>query len=103
MTRQNVTQGLREIVTAHCPVCRGQGRVISEESALIAVERRLGHLLRSCELPVLRVELHPRVAALLGGGGAPVLQRLEVQTGRRLTIEVATEEVHLDHVAVLPD
>jgi len=103
MTRQNVTQGLREIVTAHCPVCRGQGRVISEESALIAVERRLGHLLRSCELPILRVELHPRVAALLGGGGAPVLQRLEVQTGRRLTIEVAPVEVHLDHVAVLPD
>ena len=45
MTRQNVTQGLREIVTAPCPVCKGDGRVLSEESALIVVERRLAGLL----------------------------------------------------------
>ena len=25
MTRQNVTQGLREIMTSACPTCRGEG------------------------------------------------------------------------------
>jgi ribonuclease G len=103
MTRQNVTQGLREIVTAPCPICRGQGRVISEESALIVVERHLGDLLRSSTLPVLRVEVHPRMAARLVSGGSAPLERLERQTGRRLIIEAAGSEVALAHVAVSPD
>jgi ribonuclease G len=103
MTRQNATQGLREIITAPCPACRGQGRVISEESALIGVERRLGGLLRASTLPVLRVEVHPRLAARISTGGAPMLQRLEAQTGRRFIIEEAGAEVALDHVAVVPD
>ncbi len=41
MTRQNITRGLREVVTEPCPRCRGDGAVLSEESALIEVERRI--------------------------------------------------------------
>jgi ribonuclease G len=102
MTRQNVTQGLREIVTAQCPVCRGQGRVISDESALIAVERSLGDLLHSSRLPVVRVEVHARMVARVAPG-SDVQRRLEVQTGRRLIVEQAAEDVPLAHVAVVPD
>jgi ribonuclease G len=103
MTRQNATQGLREIVTAPCPVCRGQGRVISEESALIVVERRLADLLRESDLPLLRVAVHPRMAARLLSLDQGVLQRLETQTGRRTLVEAAGEEVPLAYVAVCPD
>jgi ribonuclease G len=103
MTRQNVTQGLREIVTAPCPVCRGQGRVISEESALIVVERRLEDLLGCALLPVLRVEVHPRIAARLTCGSDEMLQRLETVTGRLLQLQQAGEEVPLAHVAIVPD
>ena len=102
MTRQNVTQGLREIVTAPCPVCRGQGRVISDESALIVVERSLGELLRSSQLPVVRVEVHARMVARVAPG-SEVQRRLEAQTGRRLIVEEAAEDVALAHVAVVPD
>jgi ribonuclease G len=103
MTRQNVTQGLREIVTAPCPVCRGQGRVISEESALIVVERRLEDLLGCSALPVLRVEVHPRIAARLACESGEMLQRLETGAGRRLQVQEAGEEVPLAHVAIVPD
>lgn len=103
MTRQNVTQGLREIVTAPCPVCKGEGRVISEESALIVVERRLADVLRSSTLPALRVEVHPRMATRLGSGGGEIVQRLETATGRRVVVEAAGDEVALAHVAVKPD
>ena len=103
MTRQNVTQGLREIVTAPCPVCRGQGRVISEESALIVVERHLEDLLGCSALPVLRVEVHPRIAARLACGSREMVQRLEAETGRRLQLQEAGEEVPLAHVAIVPD
>ncbi|HMK09161.1 MAG TPA: Rne/Rng family ribonuclease, partial [Anaerolineales bacterium] len=103
MTRQNVTQGLREIVTAPCPVCKGQGRVISEESALIAVERRLAELLRCAELPVVRVKVHPRICARLTSGGSDVVRRLEAGTGRRVVLVEAEEEVPLACAAVMPD
>src|SRR3954468_11973982 len=44
MTRQNVTDGVREIMTKPCPVCGGEGVVKSEETMAIHVERRLREL-----------------------------------------------------------
>ena len=41
MTRQNVTDGPREVMTGKCPTCGGDGIVYSEASAAIDVERRL--------------------------------------------------------------
>ena len=38
MTRQNVTDGVREILTKRCPTCDGEGVVESEET--VAIERR---------------------------------------------------------------
>ena len=47
MTRQNVTEGVREIMTKPCPTCGGEGVVLSEETIAIDVERRLRDLVRS--------------------------------------------------------
>ena len=41
MTRQNVTDGVREILTKTCPTCDGEGVVLSEETVAIDAERRL--------------------------------------------------------------
>ena len=41
MTRQNVTDGVREIMTKPCPACGGEGVVKSEETIAIEVEREL--------------------------------------------------------------
>jgi ribonuclease G len=103
MTRQNVTRGLREVMTSACPVCDGEGRVVSEESALIAVERHLRSLARSATLPVSRVAVHPRVAALLLGGRNPRIRKLEALTGHKFSVSVASEEVALDSVSIVPD
>jgi ribonuclease G len=103
MTRQNVARGLREVMTMPCPRCQGEGRVLSEESALIEVERRLVELALSSALPALRVEMHPRIAARLLVGRDPLLRRLEAQTGRHFFVEAADEGTPLDHLAVIPD
>jgi ribonuclease G len=103
MTRQNVTRGLREIVTQPCPACCGEGRVLSEDSALIEVERRLRGVAVSSVLPGLRVEVHPRIAARLLGGRSSLLQQLEALTGRHVFVQSADENVPLDHLAVIPD
>ena len=44
MTRQNVTDGVREILTKTCPTCDGEGVVLSEETVAIEVERKLRDL-----------------------------------------------------------
>ena len=44
MTRQNVTDGVREIMTKPCPTCDGEGVVLSEETVAIEVERWLRDL-----------------------------------------------------------
>ena len=41
MTRQNVTEGVREILTKRCPTCDGEGVVESEETVAIQIVRRL--------------------------------------------------------------
>ena len=47
MTRQNVSEGVREIMNKTCPTCDGEGVVRSEETIAIDVERRLRKLAKS--------------------------------------------------------
>ena len=39
MTRQNVTEGVREIMTKTCPTCEGEGVVLLRGDVAIDVER----------------------------------------------------------------
>ena len=55
MTRQNVTDGVREILTERCPTCDGEGVVESAETVAIEVLRKLRDV----------------VASNAGAGGAP--------------------------------
>jgi len=100
MTRQNVTDGPREIMTRKCPTCSGDGVVLSETTAAIDVERQLRSLALGSKAKAFKVELNARVAALLIGPGAQRLAELEERTKRRFFIE-GVEDLHLDHFAVL--
>lgn len=103
MTRQNVTLGLREVLTAACPECGGEGRVLSEESALVEVGRRVQALAVASRLPVVRLQVHPRLARLLREHWAEQLSLLEKETGRRLLIEEGPASVPLCNVSVVAD
>src|SRR6266498_4186180 len=66
MTRQNVTDGPREILTDRCPTCKGDGVVISEQTAAVIVERQLRALAApGSRTQAFRVEVNERIAALL--------------------------------------
>jgi ribonuclease G len=100
MTRQNVTEGPREILTRKCPTCGGDGVVVSEESAAIDLERRLRTLARGSRVQAYRIEVNANVASLLIGPGASRLQEIEAAARRRFFL-VPKEGVHLDHFLVL--
>ncbi|MFL5919015.1 MAG: hypothetical protein ACJ74X_09850, partial [Gaiellaceae bacterium] len=87
MTRQNVTDGPREILTRKCPVCEGDGIVVSDASVAIDVERRLRSLVAGSRHKAFKVAVNEHVASLLIGSGAQRLAEIEAQAKRRFVLE----------------
>ena len=86
MTRQNVTDGPREVMTRKCPTCGGDGIVVSDATVALDVERKLRALAAAgagSRIQAYRVELHPRELALVAGPGGERLAALEEATRRR--------------------
>ena len=102
MTRQNVTDGPRELMTKKCPTCGGDGIVYSEASLAIDVERRLRSLVAGSRSQAYRVELAAPIAAVLIGPGAKRLEELESLTKRRFFL-VGKPDMHVDHFVVLAE
>jgi ribonuclease G len=101
MTRQNVTDGPREILTRKCVICGGDGVVLSEASAAVDVERHLRQLAASApRTKAFKVELNAKVASVLIGPGASRLQAIEEETKRRFLL-VSREDVPTEHYDVL--
>src|SRR3954469_11589029 len=102
MTRQNVTDGVREIMSKPCPVCNGEGVVKSEETIAIEFSRHLRHLVseagaESPEAYLLR--LNPKVTAWFIADSARELHALEAETGKFFHFE-GSDGLPLDHFAV---
>ena len=103
MTRQNVTDGPREILTTRCPVCEGAGVVVSDATHALEVERKLRAIAKGSRVQAFKVAVHPRVLALLAGPGGSRLTALDAVSRRRFFLEPAAGNghVHLDHFEVL--
>jgi ribonuclease G len=103
MTRQNVTDGPREILTGKCPTCAGEGVVVSDATAVVDAERRLRALAASKpRTKAFRVELNAHVADLLIGSGAQRLQEIEGASRRRFYV-VGRDGVSSEHFTVLDE
>ena len=103
MTRQNVTDGPREIMTKKCPTCGGDGIVLSETSAAVEIERRLRALATGSRSQAYRVEVAAKIASILTGPGAERLIELEKQTRRRFYLQGKNGDTHLDHFIVVAE
>ena len=66
MTRQNVTDGVREILTTRCPTCDGEGVILSGETVALEGMRKLREIAAENPKPeAFLIRVHPKV-----GGGA---------------------------------
>ncbi len=100
MTRQNVTEGVREIMTRACPTCHGEGVIKSEETIAIEFERRMRDLAPQVTEEALLIQMNPRVSAEFTGNGARVLHQIEHETGKWFHFE-GSEGLPLEHFDVL--
>jgi ribonuclease G len=87
MTRQNVTDGPREILTLACPTCKGGGVVLSQETYAVEAERRLRAFVAGSKSEAFLVELNSDVAGILIGPGGSRLDELEKETGLRFAFK----------------
>ncbi len=100
MTRQNVTEGVREIMSRPCPTCEGEGVIRSEETIAIEFERRLREVAAEHpDVEAFLVQINPRVTAEFTGHSSRVLHALEAQTGKSFLFE-GSEGLTLDHFAI---
>src|SRR6185436_15723567 len=83
MTRQNVTDGVREILTTRCPTCDGEGVVRSAETVAIEALRKLRH-----DSGLIELEEETGKTFLFEGGDALPIDTFEVaESGDREEIE----------------
>jgi ribonuclease G len=100
MTRQNVTEGVREILTKRCPTCNGEGVVESEETVASRVVRRLRDLVEERPKPeAFLVRVNPKVAAELLQPDS-TLHELEEASGKHFHFE-GGEALSLDTFEVV--
>ncbi len=85
MTRQNITDGVREILTAPCPTCNGEGVVLSAETVALEGLRKMRDFAEgNGDAFLLRV--NPKVATELIEPDSG-LAELEAETGKEFHFE----------------
>jgi ribonuclease G len=99
MTRQNVTDGVREILTKRCPMCDGEGVIESEETVSIEVLRKLRELAaEEGRGEAFLIRVNPKVAGKLIEPDSG-LRELEADSGKHFHFEggdalpIATYEI----------
>ena len=103
MTRQNVTDGPREILTRKCPTCAGEGVIVSEATAVVDAERRLRALAAAKpRTKAFKVELNAHIAEHLIGPGASRLADIEAFSKRRFFVQGKSGVPH-DHFVALDE
>jgi ribonuclease G len=87
MTRQNVTDGVREILTAPCPTCHGEGVVLSAETVALEGLGKLRDFAAEKKADeAFLVRVNPKVAHELTDPDSGLLE-LEQETGKRFHFE----------------
>jgi ribonuclease G len=87
MTRQNITDGVREILTAPCPTCHGEGVVLSAETVALEGLRQMREMAADdADAEAFLLRVNPKVAAELIGPDSG-LAELEQETGKQFHFE----------------
>jgi ribonuclease G len=93
MTRQNVTDGVREILTVRCPTCDGEGVVLSEETVALEGLRKLRDVIaENGKHDAYLIRVNPKVAAEL----------IEPESGLADLEEESGKQFHFEGGEALP-
>lgn len=86
MTRKNVTEGLYGILTEPCPHCAGEGRVLSDVTKRLQVERRMRHILSAGKSAAYLLGVAPDTYELVMAPGNNAVARLRAESGKQVSV-----------------
>ena len=99
MTRQNISDGPREVMSEQCPECDTTGYIPSDETAVIEASRGIVKAVKGMASDTVRVRVSPRTAALLDEDGRARMVVVEELTGKKVLAE-PDSTLHDDEVKV---
>jgi ribonuclease G len=87
MTRQNVSYGVREILTAQCETCDGRGVHVSDESHAIEVEGAIADMVESLDdaVEAVALDVAPGVHAVLAATAAK-RREIDKRSGKHVVL-----------------
>ncbi len=98
MTRQRMEASLRATNYADCPYCHGHGKVLSNLSMSVQIQRRIREVIKRYphrgEMP-LRISVNPMIMERLRSEDEQVLIDLEKKSGTHLTF-VSDSNLHIE-------
>ncbi len=84
LTRKNVSDGPFRVLSQACPACQGEGRVLSDASRRIMIERRMREILKAGRSEAYLFGLHPESLLLVNRPGANLGALLKAETGKHV-------------------
>ncbi len=87
MTRQNISDGPREVMTVACPTCDGVGVVPSDETHAVHADREIRRMLLERSEKAFAVGLNPIIAELVAGDDDAGIADIEAETAKRIRLE----------------
>lgn len=99
MTRQNISDGPREVMSELCDECETTGHVLSDESIAIQASRSIVHQIAGMASDTVHVRVSPRTASLLNDDGRARAEVVEQMSGKKVMVE-ADRTLHDDEVKV---
>ncbi len=99
VTRKKVREGLSEALERECPYCDGSGRVLSEETMAIEVERKISQIAKQSKAEAILIVVNPSVAAMVIGTGGANLSRIERELNMSIYVK-GSKEVHMEEIKV---
>ena len=87
MTRQNISDGPREVMTEPCEPCNGVGISLSDETVAIDASRAIMRAAMGVDDDHLGVQVSVRAAALLNDDGRARVAEIEELVGKRIHLD----------------
>ncbi|MBI1368684.1 MAG: Rne/Rng family ribonuclease [Planctomycetes bacterium] len=88
MTRQRMRPSLKKSIYNECPTCGGSGQVLSAESVVLQVMRRLAVAISADRVGRAELLAHPEVVTELSNRKRDALVRLEQASGKAIRVKI---------------
>ena len=100
MTRKRIKQSLNNLLTTACPYCKGTGRVKSVLTLCRSIQREIDRLAPTCKVDEIIIKAHPSIAAFFYKQEDTLLEYLEGNYNKRITIR-SDPELHYEQYDIV--